>query len=79
MKENIKLRENLRRKRNIFQYVYVYPDVYCNSERYGFYLKSEFQIKLKKSRKTKQTSQHLGNDPSVYKYREDFLTLNKNQ
>lgn len=54
----------------------VYPDVYCNSKQCGFDLKSEFQIKLKEQ-KDKKTSQHLGNDPSVYKNREEFLTLNK--
>ena len=41
-----KLRGNLRKK-NISQYGYVYPDVYCNSKSCGFDLKSEFQIKFK--------------------------------
>lgn len=42
------LRENLRKSKNIFQYLYsmVCPDVYYNIKRCGFDLKSEFQIRV---------------------------------
>ena len=51
-----KLCENLRKYKNIFQYVYasVYPDVYCNSERCGFDLKREFQVKFKEYKDKKK-------------------------
>ena len=37
-----KLRENLRKNRNVFQYVYsvVYPGIYCRSEKQGYDLRS---------------------------------------
>ena len=40
----------------------VYPDVYCNSGRRDFHLKSEFQIKSKEY-KEKKNSEHRGKDP----------------
>ena len=42
------LRENLRKSKNIFQYLYsmVCPDIYYNIKRCGFDLKSEFQIRV---------------------------------
>ena len=44
-----KLRNNLCQSKNIFQYVYswVYPEVYCSTERRGFDLKSTFQLVFK--------------------------------
>ena len=51
-----KLRENLRKNINVFQYVYsiVYPDIYCSSEERGYDLRSEYLINFKEYRDRKK-------------------------
>ena len=68
-----KLRENLQKYKDILQYVYAsaYPDIYCNSERRGFDLKSEFEIYFKEY-KDKKKAEHFGKDPTIYKNREEI-------
>ena len=64
------LHENLRKNKIVLQYVFspVYLDVYCNSKRRGFDLKSEFQIKLKEHKDKRKSEQYV-KDPSGYKNR----------
>ena len=70
-----KPRENLRKYKNFFQYVFssVYTDVYCNSERRSFDIKSKFQINFKEYKDKK--SEQFGKDLSAYKNREDISSF----
>ena len=70
-----KPRENLRKYKNFFQYVFssVYTDVYCNSERRSFDIKSKFQINFKEYKDKK--SEQFGKDLNAYKNREDISSF----
>ena len=67
----------MRKYKNIFQYGYssVYPDVYCNSERCGFDIKSEFQIKFKEWKD--KICKQFGTDPNAYKNRKYISAFEK--
>ena len=60
------LRNSLSQFKSIFQYVYwnVYPEIYCSTERRGFYLKSTFHIVFK-AYKDKKIEQR-GKNPENY-------------
>ena len=65
-----KLRENLGKNKSIFQYVYliVYPEIYCPTEKRGFYLKSQYLVAFKEYKDKKA---ELGKDPKAYQNREN--------
>ena len=56
-KNNYKnLRENLKRYKSIFQYIYsnVYPEIYFSTEKRGFDLKSQFLVLFKEYKDKKK-------------------------
>ena len=66
-----KVRENLRRNKFIFQYVYsiVYPEICCSTEKRGFDFKSKFLVVLKECKGKKKGE--LDKDPKSYENREN--------
>ena len=66
-----KLRENLRKFKSVFQYVYsiFYPEIYCSTEKRGFDLKSQFLVLLKECKN--QEKDGLEKDPRSYENREN--------
>ena len=61
------LKNNLSQFKNIFLYGYsnVYPEIYCSTNRKGFYLKSIFHIVFKAYKDKK--IEHLGKKPKITK------------
>ena len=61
------LQNNLSRYKNIFQYVYsnVCPEIYCSTEKRGFYLKSHFRIMFR-TYKDKMHMHSVGKNPNNY-------------
>ena len=68
-----KLRENLRKNKNVFQYVYsvVYPDIYCSSEKHSYDLRSEYLIVFKEY-KDRIKAESLGKNAKIYEERENL-------
>ena len=68
-----KLRENLRKNRNVFQYVYsiVYPNIYCSSKKQCYELRSEYLIVFKEY-KDRKKAESLGKNARVYKESENI-------
>ena len=62
-----KLRENLRKNKNVFQYVYcvVYPDIYCSSEKRVYDLRREYLIVFKEY-KDRIKPESLGKNAKIY-------------
>ena len=58
-KNFVKLKDDVYRFKNIFQYVYsvTYPDIYCLTEKQRFDIKSTFQVAFKKYRDKKNCEQ----------------------
>ena len=68
-----KLKENLRKNRNVFQYVHsiVYADVYCSSEKRGYDLRSEYLIVFKQY-KDRKKAESLGKIAKTYEELENI-------
>ena len=71
---------NLSRYKNIFQYVYsnVYPEIYCSTEKRGFYLKSHFCIMFK-TYKDKMHMRSVGKNLTtmkIFKKKQIFTSKN---
>ena len=72
------LKNNLSQFKNIFLYGYsnVYPEIYCSTNRKGFYLKSIFHIVFKAYKDKK--NEHLGKKTQNYKTKhKEAKSLNK--
>ena len=70
-----KLRENLKKNKNVFQYVcsVVYSDIYCSIEKRGYDLRSEYLIVFKEY-KDKIKAESLGKNAKIY---EEHVNLNE--
>ena len=67
-----KLRENFRKDKSVFQYVYsiVYPDIYCSSKKRGYDLRSEYLTAFKEY-KDRIKDESLRKNAKIYEERKN--------